>query len=295
MLGVVLVGGFFALNSYIYNEKQGDQKIALNPREATYVINSQVIELTNGLSEIEATPGSASKIVTRYFGNEAEYDFDGDGRLDTVFLLTQETGGSGVFYYVAVALNKESGYIGSQGLLLGDRIAPQTTEMGTGKIVIVNYADRKPGESFDVSPSVGKSIWLILDPETLQFGEVAQNFEGEADPSRMSLSMKTWAWINALYNDGRTIAPKKSGVFTITFSEGGKFSATTDCNRVSGTYSVNKDQLSFGPMAATKMYCEGSEEGDFTKLLTDTQSYQFTSKGELILDLKFDSGSVTFR
>lgn len=293
--GIVLVGGFFVLNSYIYDQKQGDQKIALSPQEATYIINGQVIELTNGVSEIEAAPGSASKIITRYFGNEVQYDFDGDSRLDTAFLLTQETGGSGIFYYVAAALNKESGYVGSQGLLLGDRIAPQTTEMGKGKIVIVNYADRKPGEDFSVSPSVGKSIWLLLDPETMQFGEVAQNFEGEADPSRMSLSMKTWTWINALYNDGRTVTPKKSGAFTITFSEGGKFSATTDCNRISGTYSANKNQLSFGQMATTKMYCEGSEEGDFAKLLTDTQSYQFTAKGELILDLKFDSGSVTFR
>jgi len=45
-------------------------------------------------------------------------------------LLTQETGGSGIFYYVAFALNTENGYAGGRTVLLGDRIAPQTTELG---------------------------------------------------------------------------------------------------------------------------------------------------------------------
>ena len=70
--------------------------------------------------------------------------------------------------------------MGSQGLLLGDRIAPQTTGADKGKIIVVNYADRAQGESFTVRPSVGKSIWLLLDPKTMQFGEVVQNFEGES-------------------------------------------------------------------------------------------------------------------
>ena len=75
-----------------------------------------------------------------------------------------------------------SGLVGSQGVLLGDRIAPQTTELRADGVVVVSYADRAPGESFATPPSVGKSIWLKLDPATLQFGEVVQDFEGEADP-----------------------------------------------------------------------------------------------------------------
>ena len=48
-------------------------------------------------------------------------------------------------------------------------------------------------------------------------------------------------------------------------------------------------------MAFTKMYCEGSQESDFASLLESAQGYHFTSQGELILDLKFGSGSATFR
>jgi heat shock protein HslJ len=144
-------------------------------------------------------------------------------------------------------------------------------------------------------PSVGKSIWLLLDPETLQFGEVEQNFEGEADSSRMSLNMKTWVFVSALYNDGREITPEEEGIFTLTFEDGNRFSATTDCNNMGGNYRTEGSTISFSEIISTKMYCEGSKESEFAELLTNAAVYSFTSRGELILDLKFDSGSAIFR
>lgn len=292
---VVLVAGFFALNAFIYNEKQGDQVQAASHKDATYVIDGKVVKLTNGVSEVVAVEGSASKIVTNYFGNEVRKDLNSDGREDVVFILTQSTGGTGVFYYAVAALNTENGYVGSQALLLGDRIAPQTTESGTGKIVVVNYADRKANEAFTVKPSVAKSLHLLLDPESMQFGEVVQNFEGESDPSRMSLSMKTWNWISAQYSDGKEVKPKQPGKFTLTFAQDGSFTAKTDCNTVGGNYRATKYELEFTSIYATKMYCEGSQEAEFAGALGKVASYFFTSKGELILDFKFDSGSATFR
>lgn len=272
-------------------------------KNAEYVIDGKRIKLVNGVSEIEETPGSVSKLVTRYFGNEVKHDLNDDGREDIVFLLTQEGGGSGTFFYVVAALNTEEGFVGSQAFLLGDRIVPQSTRMGTNpnhkNVIVVNWADRAPGEPMTANPSVGKSVWLKLDSETLQFGEVVQNFEGEADPSRMTLPMKPWVWISAHYNDGREVFPKQEGKFTLTFSRGlseeGRFSGTTDCNSLSGEYKIKQSAILFENIAQTKMYCEGSEESTFVQLLHDTVSYHFTSRGELIFDLKFDSGIVTFR
>lgn len=143
-------------------------------KNATYIVDGTPVTLVNGLSEVEAAPGSASKITTRYFGNEVIHDFNGDGRPDVAFLLTQDTGGSGTFYYVAIALNTTHGFVGSQALLLGDRIAPQSTVMSKGNVVVINYADRKPGESFAVPPSEGKSMYVLLDPATMILSEVKQ-------------------------------------------------------------------------------------------------------------------------
>lgn len=286
VLAVLVLG---ILMAYLMNRGAGSYK------DATYSINGKSVTLKNGLSEIASAPGSATKTVTRYFGNEVKYDFDGDGREDVAFLLTQEPGGSGTFFYVVAALNTRNGYVGSEGFLLGDRIAPQTTELRPGGIVLVNYADRKPGEAFTVSPSLGKSVWLLLNKETMKLGQVGQNLEGTADISKMTLGMKTWEWMNALYGNDTEIKPLAGKKFTLTFKDKNTFSATTDCNNMGGEYIVNGKNISFGKIFSTKMYCEGSQEGDFLKTLGEIQDFHFTPKGMLVFGLKFDSGSALFK
>jgi heat shock protein HslJ len=120
-------------------------------------------------------------------------------------------------------------------------------------------------------------------------------FEGEADPDRMTLDMTKWKWQKVLYNDGREIIPTKPDVFALTFNADKTFSASTDCNGVGGNYSVNQNLITFDNMVSTLMYCDGSQEAEFIALLQNTASFFFTSRGELILELKYDSGTVTFR
>lgn len=294
---VVVAAGLYVVKGLMRND--GALITAIDHKNATYLIDGKQVTLRDGVAEVEAAPGSASKMTTRYFGNEVRADLNDDGREDVVFLLTNDGGGSGTFYYVVAALNTEQGYVGSDAFFLGDRIAPQTTEMSQNlaheNVVVVNYAERAAGEPMTTQPSMGKSVWLKLDPETMQWGEVVQNFEGEADTARMSLGMKTWVWQSALYNDGRKITPNRAGAFTLTFKTDSTFSAGTDCNGVGGKYTATGTTLSFAEMMSTLMYCEGSQEKDFQNILSGTAGYHFTSKGELILDLKFDSGSAVFR
>lgn len=287
-------------NNDIYLEN-GEQ---INSHDGVYTINGQKVVLKNGISEVEAASGSASKIINKYFGNDLKHDINDDGILDYVFFVTQETGGSGVFYYLVALVSTPDGLIGSNGILLGDRIAPQTINVDEGKttngtlrknVIVVNYADRKPGESFDVSPSFGKSIWLKLDPNTMQFGEVSQNFEGESSSNNVSLTMKKWEWVKTLYNDDKLVTPLKQNKFSITFKKDNTFSATTDCNSMGGEYILKDNTINFSKMMSTLMYCEDSQEADFTKMLNETQNYLFTPKGELVLTMKFDSGSIFFK
>lgn len=173
VLALVVVGGF------IY-KRNSTPNAGVGYKNASYRVDGKIVNLVNGLSQESIVPGSASKVTTRYFGNSVEHDFDNDGREDIAFLLTQDFGGSGTFYYVVVALNKENGYVGTDATIIGDRIAPQTTEVNDKGFIVVNYADRNPGEDFSVKPSLGKSLWFKFDPQTGQLGEVVQNFEGES-------------------------------------------------------------------------------------------------------------------
>ncbi len=186
-----------------------DTPLGRNPKNSTYIIEGKIITLIDGKAETEIVPGSASKTITQYFGNEAKGDFNGDGSEDKAFLLTQNSGGSGTFFYVAVALGGDEGYMGTNAVLLGDRIAPQTTEFRNGEI-IVNYADRYPGEPMTVRASLGVSKYLkiidgILKDVTPKIGEVEARAIAEKSCIKSGESLasgyynensKTW-WFDA--------------------------------------------------------------------------------------------------
>ncbi len=171
------------------SKEQKIKKIVTDEKNATYIIDGKPTTLKDGFSEVADKNGGNMKIVTKYFGNKVSHDLNDDGLEDVAFLLTQETGGSGTFFYLVGALNTSEGYIGSHAFYLGDRIAPQTTNINEGStsretnrknVIVVNFAERLPEEPFTTQPSIGKSVWVKLDPITMQWGVVASDFEGES-------------------------------------------------------------------------------------------------------------------
>ena len=181
MAGVLVVAG--AVGIVLFSETSTEP--VQDYRNATYSINGQSVTLANGFSETEAAPGSASMVTTRYFGNELVVDLDNDGDEDVTFVLTQTMGGSGTFYYAVAALNTENGYMGSDGYVLGDRIAPQTTNVSPNprhkNVVVFNFVDRAPGEPMSTDPSVAKSVYLKIVPGSRQWAIVEADFEGESN------------------------------------------------------------------------------------------------------------------
>lgn len=155
IIAAILVGMFLLRIKTTVVETSGDYK------NATYTIDGRNVTLVNGHAEEEVAPGSALKIVTQYFGNEARGDLNGDGKEDVAFLVTQQSGGSGTFYYVVVATRSGDSYVGTNAIFLGDRIAPQTTEI-KGTDLVVNYAERKADEPMSTRPSIGVSRYLSV-------------------------------------------------------------------------------------------------------------------------------------
>ena len=146
------------------SSQPGQTQAQFDPMNATYVIDGQSYALVNGVSEVAAAPGSASKITTRYFGNQATGDLNGDGIPDYGFLITQDGGGSGTFFYAVAAIKTGSGYKMTNAYFLGDRIAPQSTQI-VGQELVVNYADRASGEPMTAQPSVGVSKYFKVSSD----------------------------------------------------------------------------------------------------------------------------------
>jgi len=297
VVGVLIVAGIYNIKHPIGNTGTSSPKTDILYQELPFKIDGRTIQLKDGVSQIEPTPSSALFITTKYFGNEAHGDINNDAIPDHVFLVTQNPGGSGTFYYVIAAVSTQGTYKMSEAYLLGDRIAPQSTNISvTNNVatIVVNFADRASSEPFTTQPHIGKTVRLILDKSTLRFGIVATNFEGEADTSRMTLTGHEWHWTKTIMNNGTVTTPQRDA-FVLTFKDDKSFSSRTDCNGVGGVYKTNNTALSFDRMMSTLMYCDGSQESIYSTSLSKVVGYHFTSKGDLILELGYDSGTMIFK
>jgi hypothetical protein len=151
---IVLAIAIVALGAYASLKKQSSS--GFDPLNTSYMIEGKTITFVNG----------AADTTTKLFGQPTLGDLDHDGKTDAAIILVQQPGGSGTFYYVAAAMNTASGAKGTNAILLGDRIAPQNIGIMNGQIV-VNYADRKPGEPMSTQPSVGVTKYISFDGTAL--------------------------------------------------------------------------------------------------------------------------------
>ncbi len=140
---------------------------AHTPGDATYRIDAEAYTLRDGQVIVENLPGAASKTVVQLYGEPVQGDLDGDGMPDAALLLVQTTGGSGTFYYLAAALNRDGGFVGTRAVFLGDRIEPLQLAIRYG-VVIIDYADRRPQEAMASPPSLAASKYLVCRGEVLE-------------------------------------------------------------------------------------------------------------------------------
>lgn len=269
--------------------------LSSDPLDTTFVIEGRPVMLVDGQSEELAAPNSSSRIITRIWGAPLVVDMDKDGSDDAVLILTQAAGGSGTFYYVVAAIATPAGYRGTAGIPLGDRIKPQSIDVVDSKVRI-RYLTRNRDQSFADDPELAQRMDIRYVVEDQRLVEVAIDFEGEADPDRMTLQMHTWTWIKTVFNNDTVKQPKNAGAFTLTFGERGEVSGTTDCNSFQGKVIIEGKNIQFGEnMAMTRKFCPDSQELEFIGMLQNVNSFFFTSRGQLIMEIKYDSGSMFFR
>jgi len=125
--------------------------------------------------------------------------------------------------------------------------------------------------------------------------EVANNIQENESVAEGSV-VGLWRWaITRYYNDSEVdIQPIKPEAFTLNFTNDGRVSMTTDCNKGSASYTLNGNKMTFSPIAATKMGCFGNtQEGEFFSTLSEVQSYSI-KEGNQTLELTTDSGVMVF-
>ncbi|HET9493116.1 MAG TPA: META domain-containing protein, partial [Chloroflexia bacterium] len=110
-----------------------------------------------------------------------------------------------------------------------------------------------------------------------------------------TLTGTLWEWERTETNDGTVVTAVDPARYTVEFLDGGQMAIRADCNRGSGTYTTNGPELTITPGAFTRIGCPpDTQDQVFLRDLERVGSYLF-SQGKLVLELRFDSGGMTFR
>lgn len=144
-----------------------------------------------------------------------------------------------------------------------------------------------------VSADGSHVLWNKGDDVTISRGETVI-FEGTkpAEVGEPSALNATWKWVK---NEGEsTLEPKQKDAFTVTFAADGTVSGTTDCNSFSGAYDIVSDgSFAFGPQAATKKFCDGSQESEYFESIRRVTSYA-VSKDSLVFVIAGGESRMVF-
>ncbi len=124
-----------------------------NPSNATFFFDEGLVTLKDGRSSVPISGGSIA-IETTLSDTISYGDINGDGKNDTVALLIQTGGGSGVFVYLASYVSGNVEYKGSNAIFIGDRISPKSIEINQSGLITLKYLDRKDDEPMAAEPSI---------------------------------------------------------------------------------------------------------------------------------------------
>jgi len=165
---IAVVGFLILLAIVFYPELTKENSGAVDDgyKNATYIINGNPVTLVKGLSETVG-PMEGLKEVTKYYGAEAYGDLNNDGSKDVVFVVTQNSGGTGTFYYVVAGLKTASGYKGTNAVMLGDRIKPETLRISQNQIQ-VDFLVRAEYEPMVAEPSLKVTRQIQLNDTRLE-------------------------------------------------------------------------------------------------------------------------------
>lgn len=151
--------------------------------------------------------------------------------------------------------------------------------------VLTDYAERQ--FEYDAKRGVSPNRPAVVEPEI-------ETDEDLNDSATSTLADDVWYWSNSTLAGIGTTTPENPSVFAVTFETDGTFSATTDCNSLSGSFVLDEEIITIGPIAATKKFCgEETLEASFSGQLSQATSFEIT-EDNLIINLSEGSGTMYF-
>ena len=124
---------------------------------------------------------------------------------------------------------------------------------------------------------------LKFDSGTMRFAEPGPALVGTV-----------WQWQGTLMNDGSAFTPADPASYTVEFQADGTVSIQADCNRAFASYTLDSGAITILPGPTTLMACPEDSLGSEFLAQLGGAAIIFFQDGELLMDLKFDSGTMRF-
>jgi heat shock protein HslJ len=248
-----------------------------------YGIYQQPFTLSNGRYEGEPfVPQGAARPRVQFaeplylFG-----DLDGDGVQEAAGFLTESSGGSGSYTYLAIVDTDNGQYKNVATRNLGDRVMVRALRFEQGALELDVVA---------AGPKEAACCPSLKVHKTYRYTEGKLSETGSKELGQLSIADLAGAWsLTHLAWDEPIPAEVK---VDIVFAED-RFSGLAGCNRYfGGITGKGPRDLTFGPIGATRMMCPApimQVENRYLRALQTVKQFSFLY-GQLILNYQDDKG-----
>ena len=205
--------------------------------------------------------------------------------------IVVSTPGTGEFVYLAIVEESEGVFNHRNSLYLGDRIRINAVTR-EGDTVTVNYNVHDRNQPMAELPLINTTAIIDVAQNTfvqegrkpwLEIVEEVKQFTGK------------YMWVSTEAESGEKVTPSRPEAFSLLF-DGPRITLGTDCNTGSAEFTPptgSSTAIQFGPVAATKMFCESAEEGPYFDMIMAVTAYEEPDTDTLIFTLN-DNRTMTF-
>ncbi len=238
-------------------------------------IYDTAVQLTDG--HYEGKPfveGGASRPTVDFVKDFYAFgDLNGDGVDDAAVFLAENSGGSGVFTYVAAMLNQNGVPVNAGTAFLGDRSNLISVKIEDG-IIAVDMVTQGPDDPLCCATlEVVKSFKLEGD----ELVELPQKEIGTVSAARLADTM----WVLTGFDNPMEPTPvlPDTEITLMVDMAAGKITGSAGCNNYFGGFTEDSPgTLSMGPIGATMMACPEdvmAQEQKFLSALQSVGGFQF--------------------
>jgi heat shock protein HslJ len=216
-----------------------------------------------------ATGGTAGPRVTLVPGFRLVGDLDGDGADEAVVLLSQSTGGSGVFDYVAVTDREDGQPRNEATAALGDRVQVRDAHVAGG-LLVFDLVRAGPEDAMCCPGELARRTWRLGEGTLVALSD---SVTGRLSPAALG----DGGWALEAWDQADTVAAPPG--LTLRLDQG-KLTGSSGCNRYTAPFRAGDSpgDATVGPIVSTKMACPDSVmaiEQQFLARLAGVNRYGF--------------------